>query len=279
MKDLDKMGVYDLRGATSEQLEELLNWLRARQRSWYDTDLGQLAQKVYVRFDGDHWVTGSCGEPSIHISTLFEEGEFLLPEKWCVRGGADLHNYFTENKVRFEGKHNNKMYYMTHKGRWNWEYDENLHRNEITFEQFKKYVLKENEMKTEKLIITRQALSEIYTNVCHTWQNKIEGILSEGLFKEEFEVMPHLVEEAYKACDTKYQKEWLKKYLPKPEKKMELISCLQDGSDVWAVVGYPINPLCTYERIQSYKDGLDVILKTDGNSKTLYLGYWNDGKI
>lgn len=279
MKDLDKNEVYDLRGATSEQLGEVINWLRKRQPSWYNTEVCDLAKNTYVRFDGGGWVRGHSEETTVHISTLFED-KFVLPEKWCVRGSTELSKYFRDNSIGYYGSDNNKIFYKNPKGLWDWDYDYNIGgKQEITFEQFKKYVLKEeNEMeKLKGLTITRQALSEIYPKVCYTWQKKIEGLLNEGLFKEEFEVMPRLVNDAFKAADNDFQKEWLKKYFPQRE-KMKLTHCLQNGTDIWAEGKYLIDPSCTYERIQSYKDGLAVILKTGVNGKILYLGYWNNGK-
>lgn len=97
MKDLDKNEVYGLRGATSEQLEELLDWLRARQQSWYNTQIWQLVSDRYIRYDG-RWVRGSVDTmvPTTHISTLFED-EFVLPEKMEIRGhysmSTGVHNY------------------------------------------------------------------------------------------------------------------------------------------------------------------------------------------
>lgn len=80
--------------------------------------------------------------------------EFILPEKWCIKGCKELSEYFTEfglnnrkNKQRSDvlyplgGDCEDQYYYKIEYP--SWDYDRQPKGVEITFDQFKEHVLKE----------------------------------------------------------------------------------------------------------------------------------------
>lgn len=80
--------------------------------------------------------------------------EFVLPEKWCIKGCEELSEYFAEfginnrkNKIRSDinfpisGNLENQYYYKCQYP--NWALDKEPKGVEITFDQFKEHVLKE----------------------------------------------------------------------------------------------------------------------------------------
>lgn len=75
MKDLNKNEVYDLRGITEEQAEEIQTHLIDIGVYWakgYEA-LENIKTRKYLIFKHGYWLHGSEDEPTTHISTLFEE--------------------------------------------------------------------------------------------------------------------------------------------------------------------------------------------------------------
>lgn len=76
IKGLDRNKIYDLRGITHEQAEELLKWLIENDKEWDEIDLEYLVSHNNIFFDTNwnEWLLcyGEYYDPTTHISTLFE---------------------------------------------------------------------------------------------------------------------------------------------------------------------------------------------------------------
>ena len=146
----------------------------------------------------------------------FPEKEFILPETWYIKVNEENNGvlskwYYNDNNClqigvivgMYYSLSNNKIYKgfnpcsvlsgKTYK-----------FENEITFEQFKKYVLKEKEdiMKKQTFKITRVQFYLIYNVACNTWKDKIEAMVDEklGVFGDECTLSYKEVETMFKAA-------------------------------------------------------------------------------
>ena len=72
MKDLDKTQVYDLRGITEEQTNELYEWLCCYDEGWSDENYRWLRESFSLEYIYPYWAI-SDRKPTTHISTLFEK--------------------------------------------------------------------------------------------------------------------------------------------------------------------------------------------------------------
>ena len=72
IKDLDRNQIYDLRGITHEQAEELLKWLIKKETRWVNNGILDITQCKYLVFYINRWCLSNEKEPTTHISTLFE---------------------------------------------------------------------------------------------------------------------------------------------------------------------------------------------------------------
>ncbi len=101
---------------------------------------------------------------------------------------------------------------------------------EITFEQFKKYVLKETNTTVMKAFpITRSQFQSIYDIACSTWKNKIASMVQEklGTFGTECELDYETVKSMFDAASVT-QKETLVKIFPNysnEETVLEVLGC------------------------------------------------------
>lgn len=83
--------------------------------------------------------------------------------------------------------------------------------------------------------ISREALSEIYNNVCEGWQTKINNLLNEQKFSVGIDVPNTLITEAYSGADKKVQKDWLAKHLPKPKSIIDEVNSYEDACRILGV--------------------------------------------
>lgn len=102
MKDLNKNELYDLRGITQEQAEELLKWLMINDKEWhidFISDFGKFDNFVYYQSkDITTWMFSDDDTPTTHISTLFEQSyEEQLIE--AVKRVEELKRKINEPKV------------------------------------------------------------------------------------------------------------------------------------------------------------------------------------
>lgn len=122
---------------------------------------------VFVYFDSN---TNDVGNSSINnFIESIEKGElivindFKLPEKWCVEGTKQnekiLQKYFSKFEYSYRWDYSYGYFYISN-GSVNWSREsENTEIIEITFEQFKKYVLG---LKENLLILDCSCLIEIF---------------------------------------------------------------------------------------------------------------------
>lgn len=105
--------------------------------------------------------------------------KFTLPEKWCVKRNKEVRDWLNQNKQTsclYESINGNKyVHYPAH-----------LHAHlytspqpgytEITFEQFKQYVLKQSNMK-ENILTRKQLIAAHRQFSCPKWRETIEALL------------------------------------------------------------------------------------------------------
>lgn len=121
---------------------------------------------------------------------LLPEEDFVLPEKWFIKTTEEsndivcdwydkikncktnrsIGNYYCGDDYRVQGY----MYWLDLKIHMI------KHYTEITFEQFKKYVLKEN-METIKRKITPQQGQQIINIACNEWKQKLAGVWGKSI--------------------------------------------------------------------------------------------------
>lgn len=119
--------------------------------------IGIIAKTDSHGFETDYNVTTDGVFRHLHWSKENEielvEEEFVLPEKWAVRGSEELRLWLKNQETLLKLNTNiwgnnvlNLYYPKEFPTRWNFytRFDRNLGHKEITFEQFEKYVLKQN---------------------------------------------------------------------------------------------------------------------------------------
>ena len=126
-----------------------------------------------------------------------------LPEKWCIK--VTNENKDVLGDWRTDGYLSNyaiNCYLhtpMNGKNGWNQKTKETDY-TEITFDQFKKYVLKQDTMKTTT--IKKSVLKEIHDVACSTWKAKIENMTLRNAFSESIEVTQAEIDEMFAAATT-----------------------------------------------------------------------------
>ena len=116
-----------------------------------------------------------------------DKKEFVLPEKWCVKRTSEnyevINDYFNKgcNINTYEAK-NAYMHYPNHRtnvGFLNGNHSaSNVYSGytEITFEQFKQYVLKTTPVMDNKRKLTIQNYRKIYNVACPKWKTKLQDM-------------------------------------------------------------------------------------------------------
>lgn len=245
------------------------------------------------------WDNGKfCGKSERSLELV--EPLFTLPEKWCIRVTEEnvemLADWRTDGDTRgnFKNGEYNGWYLhtpMNGKNGYNQPNKEEGY-TEITFEQFKKYVLKQdnNNMETQpKFKVSRQALAEVLPLVCSDYKDKINKLAQKDLFSNEIEVPEDVVRLAHKDATKKEQREWLDKYLPLPKKKkIELVKrldCIYGSDDLTldSVIAEPSRWDNRRLLITNYRNsGFDLIecWNTDeSNAGYVYIGHFNEGNL
>lgn len=205
--------------------------------------------------------TGFCGanETSLPYITIAEFlkslEEFVLPEKWYVistKENRDVLNkwrlertthYNSDDYFQLIGyillstPYDGSYYFAGSKRMFLERKDISEGHVEITFEQFKKYVLN---MKEESKIqyATREQIKTIHEVACGTWQQKLVNKISEvNVFEDKVPFTEKEVKEMFEACITRNgvnQEEVVAKVftLPKEEVIKEGTLCaFWDGTD------------------------------------------------
>jgi hypothetical protein len=126
---------------------------------------------------------------------------FVFPEKWCIKTTNEnidiLGNWRDDGPLH----HGHIGWYlhtpMNNKNGYNQERKENDY-TEITFEQFKKYVLKQNTMKNTT--VKKAELEQIHNVACSTWKSKITELTLRNPFGELVELTQTEVDEMFAAA-------------------------------------------------------------------------------
>lgn len=166
----------------------------------------------YLIFD-EHtiWFVDNNDNKKVQITLSQLEGilkgdTFTLPEKWCIKLTDE--NIDVLGKWRSDGPlrnfHSCEKYIgfylhtpMNDRNGYNLQRKDDNY-TEITFEQFKTYVLKQNNMKTNT--ISRTDLGKIHNIACSTWKKKIENLGSRNPFSGTIELTQSEVDEMFKAA-------------------------------------------------------------------------------
>jgi hypothetical protein len=125
---------------------------------------------------------------------------FVFPEKWCIKDGlnSEVTKYFNENGTsHYTGTTNQIFHYPAYNGIC-------LHSSklagytEISIEQFKKYVLKQDTMKNTT--VKKSELEQIHNVACSTWKSKIAELTLRNPFGELIELTQTEVDEMFDAA-------------------------------------------------------------------------------
>ena len=148
IKDLKNGKVAVVNDGTLEELKEVLS------KAFPDDKSIIYGLLVYykVRLDNSNkWCPlRETDLPTQSVKDFLTEEEFIIPERWCVRGSEELGSLLNPH-TNVYGRHNDKYYFNNmDKGEelstsQFWEYADNpISYTEITFEQFEKYILNNN---------------------------------------------------------------------------------------------------------------------------------------
>lgn len=176
----------------------------------YDQPLGDIdviGGYHYLIFD-EHivWFVDNNDNKKVQITLSQLEGilkgdTFTLPEMWCIK--VTNENIDVLGEWRSDGPfHDRRIGWYLHTP-MNDKNGYNLQRKdddytEITFEQFKTHVLKQNNMKTNT--ISRTDLGKIHNIACSTWKTKLEKLGSRNPFSGTIELTQSEVDEMFKAA-------------------------------------------------------------------------------
>jgi hypothetical protein len=146
-------------------------------------------------------------DKNIFLNACGIEEEFVLPEKWCVK-------VTNENKdVVYRWKLENTRcttyisagYYASYNGLWGIKISNDI--TEITFEQFKKYVLKENNMNTTNtdkrfpFYLQPVNAQKIIDIACSTWKPKLASMWAHNMvLGNSIEISEEFYKEMRNAC-------------------------------------------------------------------------------
>ena len=166
----------------------------------------------YLIFDEhDEWFVDCNDNKKVQITLSQLEGilkgdTFTLPEMWCIEVTNEnidvLGNWRSDGTLQHHKLRGNYVGWYLHTPMNN-KNGYNLQRKdddytEITFEQFKTYVLKQNNMNTNT--ISRTDLGKIHNIACSTWKTKIENLGSRNPFSDTIELTQSEVDEMFKAA-------------------------------------------------------------------------------
>lgn len=101
MKDLNINEVYDLRGITHEQAEELLQWLIENEKGWsykFETRFFEYNSIMYYT-DANTWLFSNIADTTTHISTVFDEKSYEEQLIEAIKRVEELKRKINEPKV------------------------------------------------------------------------------------------------------------------------------------------------------------------------------------
>ena len=198
----------------------------------------------YMNYEGYERLNREGNDKVKNLMKLFDkEKEFILPETWYVKVTEEnkkvlsnwkgctvevdrivgMCKWFCSNKI--ERGHN--LATITNDS--NYTFGE-----EITYEQFLKYVLKQ-EIKTnmKSFKITRSQFKQLYDVACSTWKTKVLQLTNDTLntFSIEGDLSYEIVEEMFKAISNDNQKKVFTSIFPdfSTDKSIDLSKITDEG--------------------------------------------------
>lgn len=203
------------------------------------------------------WIATHTPEEDSKLITLDEleellfPTEFVLPEKWCIRQNtsSEVCDWFNSQfgEVGTASIGGGFKYLSYDNG--NPKYSSNVFGLEITFEQFKKYVLKTNNKEMEKQTntypVTREQLQSIWDIAYQSWKTRIEKLTNEtlGAFGTEG-VLTEEVVQSMRDAATESQRPVIDRIFPMPKrlvKKSVVKYDRFDGQDFKSVGFYDMS--------------------------------------
>lgn len=125
-----------------------------------------------------------------------------LTEKWCIKDESypEVTKYFNENGTsHYTGGTDKIFHYPPIDGKC--LHDEVQYGYAvITIEQFKKYILKQNTMKSQT--VKKSTLKQIHDVACQTWKAKIENMTLRDAFSDSIQVTQDEINEMFAAATT-----------------------------------------------------------------------------
>lgn len=174
--------------------------------------------------------------PAKLIEQHLIEDEFVLPKRWCITTTKESNDiivdYFNTNRYIKPDTTIGNYYCVDENGVHGWMHWEPKGKEgytEITFEQFKKYVLKEEKtMKTIK--VKKSDLKDIYDIACLAWKDKIRDIANRDVFSDTVLLKQSEIDEMFKAATTS-QRPVLVDIFGEPKKEIDFDK-IKTGSKV-----------------------------------------------
>jgi hypothetical protein len=210
--------------------------------SGFDTVPGNYHYLIFNNYNV--WFVYCVTNKKVNITLSELEGilkgdTFTLPEMWCIEVTDE--NIDVLGKWRSDGTLLNRHigWYlhtpMNNSNGYNKVSKDNDY-TEITFEQFKTYVLKQNNMNTNT--ISRTDLGKIHNIACNTWKTKLEKLGSRNPFSGTIELTQSELDEMFKAA-TSDQRPVLVSIFGEQSNSVDLTGFkFDDGSSMLAVRGF-----------------------------------------
>lgn len=110
-----------------------------------------------------------------HSVKDFIEEEFVLPEKWCIKDThEEINEWFNETRLcNYSGLNMGYMHYPKIRGFGHFYHKIKEGYTEITFEEFKKYILKMDIENRFPFKLKEEDAKRIINIACNTWKTKL----------------------------------------------------------------------------------------------------------
>lgn len=178
LTELPKYWVVDFNENREECKKHVIPYLNKKyNQSWMGTNLRYYGYDGSTNYNGTNCfvcLTSFINNPVLltleDFIRLTSKKEFVLTEKWCIKVTAENKSFLqTTNDILFEKNYDYTIggYYSHYRGYLCLPEDH----IEITLDQFKKYVLKQDNMKVE---VSAELIKEAHKDSTPVWKNRWE---------------------------------------------------------------------------------------------------------
>lgn len=164
----------------------------------------------YLIYTDDEWFVGRGPDVKTRVTLsqlerILKGESFTLPKKWCVED-CDIVTEYARNRFNeyianarsrlclYVNEDTNDYWFINPQSGHHMVNIEEY--TKISFEQFKKHILKQNNMIT----VSRRDLGRIHNIACSTWKTKIENLGVRNPFSETIEISQDEVDEMFNAA-------------------------------------------------------------------------------